>query len=129
MTTKEAKNKIAILTQRLIDENIIDLCEEDFFTEVFEVMMFALKNMLPDNECDNNRNKCKYDCPFIKSDFKDLCYQINPEQNCYQCLVKNYEMCKLNLKLRESEIDKLKSQIALIDRKEVCCDANITKEI
>lgn len=114
MTTKEAKKFIIGLEHKLCDEAIDIFAEENegLVTKFFEVMTFALKNLVPD--IDNNREKCKIDCPFFTSEYRELCKELCNQQNCYQCIVKDYEIMKQNyniLKDLQKENVDLKAKI------------------
>lgn len=96
MTVKEAKEFIAELERRLVDEAIDVFAEEneELCAKFFEVIKFALGNLVPDIE--DSKDKCKTDCPFFTSEHRDLCKELCRHQNCYQCIVKEYEIMKQN---------------------------------
>ncbi len=96
MTVKEAKEFIIELERRLIDETVDIFAEEneELCIRFFEVIKFALGNLVSDIE--DSKDKCKTDCPFFTSAHRELCKKLCEQQNCYQCVVKEYEMMNLN---------------------------------
>lgn len=95
MTVGEAKRFIVELEQKLCNEAIDIFSEENeqIATKFFEVMTFALKNLVPDIK-DNNKNKCKTDCMFFTSEHRELCKRLCSQQDCYRCIIKEYEIMK-----------------------------------
>ena len=83
-------------TVAFCDEAIDIFAEEneEFCLEFFKVIKFALGNLVPDIE--DSKNKCKTDCPFFTSEHRELCKALCNQQNCYQCVVKSYEILKSN---------------------------------
>lgn len=114
MTVKEAKDFIREFQSKFFNDAIDIWTDENekYLIGIFEVMSFALKNLVPDEELDDNRNKCKDDCPFFTVENRAICEKLCPEQNCYQCLVKNFELMKVNLELCKKE------ETELLDAKE-----------
>ena len=57
-------------------------------------MKFALANLVPDIE--DTKNKCNTNCLFFAYENRELCKELCSAQNCYQCIVKEYEIMKQN---------------------------------
>lgn len=96
MTVHEAKEFLIELERRLVDEAIDIFAEEneELFCKFFEVINFALGNLVSDIE--DSKDKCKTDCPFFTSEHRELCKEFCSHQNCYQCIIKDYEIMKQN---------------------------------
>lgn len=112
MTIKKAKDFIKELHTKLEDEGIDIFAEENikYLNGLFDVLGFALKNLVPDDELDINRNKCKVECPFYTAENRDICSKLSPDNNCYQCVITSYQLCKSSYNLIQKEVDKLKSE-------------------
>lgn len=122
MTIKEAKDFMRELNIKFFDE-VIDIQadeNEKYLSGLFEVIAFALKNLVPDDEIDSNKNKCMVKCPFYTAENREVCSKLCPENNCYQCVVKNYQIYESSYKVLQNEVDKLKNEndrIPLLENK------------
>jgi len=112
MTIKEAEDFMRELQIKLLDETIDIYAEENdkYLSGLFEIIGFALKNLLPDNEIDSNKNKCMIECPFYTVENRYVCSELCPENNCYQCVVKKYQMYESSYRVLQNEVDKLRNE-------------------
>lgn len=103
MTVKEAKNFLTELEQQILNESIDIFAKEneEICTKFFRVIRFALGNLVPNIE--DSDNKCKSDCPFFVFEHRELCEKLSKHQNCYQCIVTEHQMMKLNFELLSEE--------------------------
>lgn len=112
MTIKEAKDFMKELENKLVDEAIDIYADENekYLSNLFVVITFALKNLVPDDEIDDNKNKCMTECPFFTAENRAICSKLCPENNCYQCVIKNYQLYESSYRLLQNDVDKLKSE-------------------
>lgn len=120
MRIKEAKDFIKELEHKLVDEAIDIYADENekYLSNLFEVIEFALKNLVPEVEIDDNKNKCMSDCPFYTVENRKICSKLCPENNCYQCVVKTcqlYESSNSQLRKNNDELHKQNLRIPLIE--------------
>ncbi len=109
MTIKEAKKFMRELQIKLLDEEIDIYAEENdkYLSGLFGVIGFALKNLLPNDEIDSNKNKCMIECPFYTAENRDICSKFCPENNCYQCVVKSLQLYESSYRVLQNEADRL----------------------
>lgn len=105
MTVYEAKEFLINLQSVFVNDKDLSSEEnEKIMLDFFEVAEFCLKNLAFD--VDNNKNKCDINCPFFTSDKKEVCKKLNPEQNCYQCIIREYQRMKSQNRLFQEMKDK-----------------------
>lgn len=99
MTVHEAKEFLIELERKAVDEAIDIFAEEneELFNKFFEVINFSLGNLVPDIEF--SKNKCKTDCLFFTSENRELCKELCEQQNCFQCIITDYQVIKTNYEL------------------------------
>ncbi len=120
MTIKKAKDFMKELEHKLVEDAIDIYAEENekYISGLFEVIAFALKNLIPDDEIDDNKNKCMVDCPFYTVENRKICSELCPENNCYKCVVKTcrlYEFGNNQLRKNNDELRKQNLRIPLIE--------------
>lgn len=105
MTVDEAKEFLINLQSAFVnDKDLLSEENEKLMCDFYEVAEFCLKNLVLD--IDNNKNKCNINCPFFTSDKKEVCSKLNFEQNCYQCVIQEYEKMKSQNRLFQEMKDK-----------------------
>lgn len=129
MTVNEAKEFLINLQNACVKDK--DLSEEEnkkLMWDFFEVAEFCLKNLASD--VDSNKNKCDINCLFFTADKKEVCKKLNPEQNCYQCVMREYQRMKSENTLFQEMKDKtIEQEQEILQLKARLYDLEVTDNV